>query len=41
MSTSPTLGARAQLIDQLMDFRNDFYGIYSGGKRAERAMIHH
>ena len=25
MSTSPTLGARAQLIDQLMDFRNDFY----------------
>jgi hypothetical protein len=25
MSTSPTLGARAQLIDQLMEFRNGFY----------------
>lgn len=25
MSTSPSLGARAQLTKQLMDFRNDFY----------------
>jgi hypothetical protein len=30
MSTSPTLGARAQLIDQLMDFRNDFYDCLGG-----------